>query len=35
VAATIFIGVYPRLLFELAEVSARTLGATALLTAIR
>jgi NADH-quinone oxidoreductase subunit N len=35
VAATIFLGVYPRLLFELAEVSARTLGATALLTAIR
>ena len=35
VAATIFLGVYPRLLFELAEASARTLGATALLAAIR
>jgi len=27
VAGTIVFGVYPRLLFELAEVSARTLGA--------
>jgi len=31
IAATIFLGVYPRLLFELAEASARTLGNTALL----
>jgi NADH-quinone oxidoreductase subunit N len=35
VVATVVLGVYPRLLFELAEVSARTLGATALLTALR
>ena len=30
VAATLVLGVYPRLLFEVAEASARTLGATAL-----
>jgi NADH-quinone oxidoreductase subunit N len=35
VAATIVIGIYPRLLFELAEASARTLGATTILTALR
>ena len=35
IVATIFLGVYPKALFELAEVSARTLGATPLLTAIR
>jgi hypothetical protein len=35
IVATIFLGVYPRLLFELAEASARTLGATALIAAIR
>jgi hypothetical protein len=35
IAATIFLGVYPRLLFELAEASARTLDATAILAAIR
>jgi len=35
VMATIALGVYPRLLFELAEASARTLGAAAITTAIR
>ncbi|PYR31028.1 MAG: NADH-quinone oxidoreductase subunit N [Acidobacteria bacterium] len=35
VIATIALGVYPRLLFELAEASARTLGAAAITTAIR
>jgi NADH-quinone oxidoreductase subunit N len=33
--ATIVLGIYPRLLFELAEASARTLGAAAITTAIR
>jgi NADH-quinone oxidoreductase subunit N len=35
VAATLLIGVYPRLLFELAEVSARTLGAGGMAAALR
>jgi NADH-quinone oxidoreductase subunit N len=35
VAATLVLGVYPRLLFELAEASARTLGAAAVSAAIR
>jgi len=35
VIATIVLGIYPRLLFELAEVSASTLGAAAITTAIR
>jgi NADH-quinone oxidoreductase subunit N len=35
VAATIVLGVYPRLLFEFAEASARTLGAAGLAAAIR
>jgi NADH-quinone oxidoreductase subunit N len=35
VAVTIFLGVYPRLLFELAEVSAQTLGVTGPAAAIR
>jgi NADH-quinone oxidoreductase subunit N len=35
VAATIVLGVYPRLLFEVAEASARTLGVAGSLTALR
>ena len=35
VAATLVLGVYPRLLFELAEVSARTLGAAGVAAALR
>jgi NADH-quinone oxidoreductase subunit N len=35
VAATVALGVYPRLLFQVAEASARTLGATGILAAIR
>jgi NADH-quinone oxidoreductase subunit N len=35
VAATIVLGIYPRLLFEVAEASARTLGAAGLTAAIR
>ena len=35
VAATLVLGVYPRLLFEVAEASARTLGAAGVLTALR
>ena len=35
VVATVALGVYPRLLFELAEASARTLGAAAVTAAIR
>jgi NADH-quinone oxidoreductase subunit N len=35
IAATIVLGVYPRLLFELAEASARTLGAAGITAAIR
>jgi NADH-quinone oxidoreductase subunit N len=35
VAATLVFGVYPRLLFELAEVSSRTLGAAGVATALR
>jgi NADH-quinone oxidoreductase subunit N len=35
VAATLVLGVYPRLLFEVAEASARTLGVAGMLTAIR
>ena len=33
VVATIVLGVYPRLLFEVAEASARTLGAAAMASA--
>ena len=35
VAGTLIIGVYPRLLFEVAELSARTLGAAAVAAALR
>ena len=35
VVVTVIIGVYPRLLFELAETSARTLGAAGITAAIR
>jgi NADH-quinone oxidoreductase subunit N len=35
VAATLVLGVYPRLLFELADVSARTLGAAGIAAALR
>jgi NADH-quinone oxidoreductase subunit N len=35
VAATLVLGVYPRLLFELAEASARTLGASGVTAALR
>jgi NADH-quinone oxidoreductase subunit N len=35
VVATIVLGIYPRLLFEVAEASARTLGASGILTALR
>jgi NADH-quinone oxidoreductase subunit N len=35
VAATLVFGVYPRLLFELADVSARTLGAAGVTAALR
>jgi NADH-quinone oxidoreductase subunit N len=35
VAATIVLGVYPRLLFDVADASARTLGAAGLTVAIR
>jgi NADH-quinone oxidoreductase subunit N len=35
VAATLVFGVYPRLLFELADLSARTLGATGVAAALR
>jgi NADH-quinone oxidoreductase subunit N len=35
VAATLVFGVYPRLLFELADVSAQTLGAAAVAAALR
>jgi NADH-quinone oxidoreductase subunit N len=35
VVATIVIGVYPRLLFELAEASAQTLGVAGITAAIR
>ena len=35
VAATLVLGVYPRLLFEAAEASARTLGVASLTTALR
>ena len=35
VAATIVLGIYPRLLFEVAEASARTLGIAGSLTALR
>jgi hypothetical protein len=33
VAATLVLGVYPRLLFEVAESSAKTLGAAGVITA--
>ena len=35
VAATLVLGVYPRLLFELADASARTLGAAGVTTSLR
>jgi hypothetical protein len=35
VLGTIVLGVYPRLLFELAELSARTLGVAAITAALR
>jgi NADH-quinone oxidoreductase subunit N len=35
VAATLVLGLYPRLLFELADVSARTLGAAGITAALR
>jgi NADH-quinone oxidoreductase subunit N len=35
IVVTIGLGVYPRLLFELAEASARTLGAAGIAAAIR
>jgi NADH-quinone oxidoreductase subunit N len=35
VAATLVLGIYPRLLFTVAEASARTLGASGLLAALR
>jgi NADH-quinone oxidoreductase subunit N len=35
VAATLVFGVYPRLLFELADVSAKTLGAAGVTAALR
>jgi NADH-quinone oxidoreductase subunit N len=35
VVATLVLGVYPRLLFQVAEASARTLGATGILAALR
>ena len=35
VAATLVLGVYPRLLFELADLSARTLGAAVISASIR
>jgi NADH-quinone oxidoreductase subunit N len=35
VIATLALGLYPRLLFELAEMSARTLGVAAVTTALR
>jgi len=35
VAATLVLGVYPRLLFELADLSARTLGAGGVTAALR
>jgi hypothetical protein len=35
VAATLVLGVYPRLLFDAAEASARTLGAAGIAAAIR
>ena len=35
VVATLVLGIYPRLLFELAEMSARTLGVTAVTAALR
>ena len=35
VAATLVLGVYPRLLFEVADASARTLGAAGVAAALR
>jgi NADH:ubiquinone oxidoreductase subunit 2 (subunit N) len=35
VAATLVLGIYPRLLFEVAEASARTLGVAGSLNALR
>jgi hypothetical protein len=35
VVATIALGVYPRLLFDIAQASARTLGVVSLTAAVR
>jgi NADH-quinone oxidoreductase subunit N len=35
VAATLVLGIYPRLLFQVADASARTLGAAAAIAALR
>jgi hypothetical protein len=35
VAATLVLGVYPRLLFELADISAKTLGAAGVTATLR
>jgi hypothetical protein len=35
VLATLFFGMYPRLLFELADASARTLGAVGIAATLR
>jgi NADH-quinone oxidoreductase subunit N len=35
VAATLVLGIYPRMLFEVAELSARTLGAAGVTAAVR
>jgi NADH:ubiquinone oxidoreductase subunit 2 (subunit N) len=35
VVATLVLGIYPRLLFELADASARTLGAVGISAAVR
>jgi NADH-quinone oxidoreductase subunit N len=35
VAATLVLGVYPRLLFDVAQASARTLGASAIAATVR
>jgi hypothetical protein len=35
VAATLVLGIYPRLLFELADASARTLGVAGISASVR
>jgi len=35
VVMTLVIGVYPRLLFELADLSAKTLGVAGVITSVR